>query len=300
MKRLFFAVAILFATISVSAQTKVVEVNPGTFTSISVKDNFDISVKLGDIYRVTVTIIKDYADILDCKVERSELVLAVNEKLLSKEIKKQYSGKNADAAIMKAEITVPKRIVSLSLYDKAVCRELDDIFSDDQATVTLTDHAVLKGAVINASNVSISVDKKSNSMFVVNSSNLDVSLSGSSVVSLTQNCISSDIRTSGSSSLTLFGSGTNMRIQSKGSSKAILNGMSEQTEFIMAGSSNINAVNLKLDNAVVDMSGGCSLTESASKSLKILMVGGSQLVYYGEPQITIEKISRSSVNRYVE
>jgi hypothetical protein len=79
-----------------------------------------------------------------------------------------------------------------------------------------------------------------------------------------------------------------------GASKVELNGEANNLTIDSSGASKINAENLKVANAAIDVSGASHVTVNATEEIKAEASGASKVSYLGEPKNVIKNTSGAS------
>ena len=88
------------------------------------------------------------------------------------------------------------------------------------------------------------------------------------------------------------------QIVTKGVSKTVLSGEAASIKASGANSSEVDAVNLPVKSAEVNLVNSSCYTVNATERLKLDVVGGSTLYFNSQPVIEIVRILNSSVRHY--
>lgn len=298
MKKLIVLTLGLFATIFASAQVKQYDYEVAEFDSITVGNEFDLSVVYGEKFGIILTVDEPLKDYVNFNVKGGTLSIQLDEKSIPSDIKKMYKGKSNPTPTYRVLLTTPDAIGNVTIKDKAVLSEVRGVATKEKMTVSATDNAQIKAFVIDSKEVEISADKKTNVSLTVNTSKLDASFSGSSNANLTCGVRSGVFAVSGASKLVLHGEVQTLDFTAKGTSNSVLNGNCDNALFSCSGSSEVNALNLSTLNANVSMTGTCTLQEAASESLKVELSSGSTLIFNNRPAVEVVNIKSASMLRY--
>lgn len=298
MKKVISSIAFAMAAcLCANAQVKQYTHDLTPFSAIDVANDFEVSVVTGETFSVVLSVDEPYRDYVNCVVSGNTLNISVDEKKVPADVKKLYKGKGVTPPTFRASVSLPGKLESVSLHDKAVFFEAKGMMANDNVSVTLTDNAQIKTMDIDANSVKVSLDKKSSANIVIYCDNLNISAAGSSNFNVEQNVKNSDIKLQGSCNISVNGSCSNLKLNTKGSAKATFVGTANDVDYVCAGSSSTNAMMLVSDNANISMTGSCSLSEAASKNVKLNLSNGATVTYAGQPSFEIDNIKSSSVIR---
>lgn len=293
------SVILIALALSSHAQVRRIDLAPGSFEGVSVGGDFVLSVAEGDSCSVAIDVSEEFAEFLTAEIVDSVLVLRIDEKRDLSEIWKQFRVRNAPSAVFKASVTVPRVLKSLSLSGNAVLDSLGNVLDSTAVNLNVKDNASVSGVSLKSSSVSLVLSKKAKGEVTVVCDTARVSVGGSSELKLNCSAASlTELDLNSNASLVLDGESGRMSLVSNGTSKAILNGVSPYVSYRLGGSSSVNALNLNVKEANIDMSGICSLKQAASEWLFISIRNGASLIYDGSPQVKIAGIKNASVLRY--
>lgn len=298
MKKVIISIAFAMAAcLCANAQVKQYTHDLTPFSAIDVASDFEVSVVTGETFSVVLSVDEPYRDYVNCAVTGNTLYISLDEKKVPADVKKMYKGKGVTPPTFRAAVSLPGKLESVSLKGKAVFFEAKGMMSNDAVTVNLTDNAQIKTMDIDANKVSVNLDKKSIANIVVACDDLVVLTSGNANFNLEQTSKNVDLKLQGSSNLSINGTCESIKLNTKGSAKATVVGTANVIDYVCAGSSSTNAMMLVCDDAYVNMSGSCTLSQAASKYVKLNLSNGATLTYAGQPNFDIENIKSSSVNR---
>lgn len=296
MKKVILSIAFAVAAcLCANAQVKQYTHDLTPFSAIDVSNEFEVSVVTGETFSVVLSVEEPYRDFVNCVVTGNTLYISVDEKKVPADVKKLYKGKGVTPATFRAAVSLPAKLESVTLHDKAVFFEAKGMMANDAVSVALSDNAQVKTMNIDANSVNISLDKKSSANIVINCDNLNINVAGSSNFNVEQSSRNCDIKLQGSCNISVNGTCEVLKLNTKGSSKATLVGTANEVEYVCAGSSSTNAMMLVTDNANINMTGSCTLSEAASKNVKLTLANGATLTYAGQPAFDIDSIKSSSV-----
>lgn len=305
MKKLFYsALALVIATLTLGsanavAAEKEYEVNLPNFTSITADSDFQLTVTRGNAYSVTLYVEETLYTYVQAGVKGTTLSISVDSKKIPAEIKKAFRGKGNEP-VYRAVVTMPGNLQTVELMDKAVLVALDDVFDEASFRLVLSDNSNCNPFTVNSKSLDVKLDKRANAEFTAESENVKIDLSGSSNLSLTQKADVVEVYQAGSSNFLFNGSSDKMALTVKGTAKSVLNGTVPTVNYVLSGSSNVNAVNLVSEDAFVEMNSICTLVEAASKNLHINISNGASLTFKNDPVFHITAIKVASVVDYDE
>lgn len=300
MKTLFnkvLAMAILAIASSFSAysQTRDIEHDLSEFDSINVSGDFKVSFSASRSYSVKLTVDDVYEPCLDCYVKGKCLYIAVDEKKLPKDAKKQYKAKNVPDPVFRAVIHAPV-LSGVTLNDASSMTEAK--LSSESLTIELNGAAKMDSVKLKASSVTLRANKKASFSGTVASSSIIASGDGNA--SFNFDC----------------GEGQSLELNAAGSSNFIVDGdfedvkcgCSNNSQTVLAGSANNLLVTGKAFNAKVDANALITETAKISASgpevivkpvevLELDLGKGTVVTYYGDPVIKIINVQNASISR---
>jgi len=288
------ATALLFSDFSAAAQVDQKKQTYESFSSITVRNDFEATLTPGKEYSVTVTTEEDLLPYVQVSVVSRSLDISLAK--LPKELKKKYKGKNAPS--FKVDITAPE-VASVSLEDNAVLTTASEV-SAKQLTLSLGGKSRIRrfDAQVEGK-ASIMLAKSATGEVTLSADQLSVSASGSASLR-----VSYEVETLASFALknvaliSASGNSEKVNLSAEGSSKLSLSGTAkEQLDVNADGSASLDALHLSVPNAKVVMTGG-TLIEAASETLSMDLSGRSSLVFDKNPVLTIVAIKTSSVSHY--
>lgn len=298
MKKLIAFALGLCVAVAASAQVKQYVYELAEFDALSVANEFDVTVAYGEQYSLVLTVDEPLKEYVNFNVKNGLLAISLDEKSIPSDVKKMYKGKNTPDPTYRIEIFTPGEIGNLSFKDKAILTAVRDVPAKEKLTFTATDNALIRTFQAEAKEVELNIDKKVSAIVTLNAAKVKANVAGSSNVELTCASKSADVTVAGSSKLVFHGELETLDFNIKGSANSVINGSCDSAVFTCAGSSEVNALNITADDANVSMSGLCTLTEAASKKLKVELSGGSTLIFNNNPEIDVVNIKSSSLLRY--
>lgn len=271
--------------------------NLSVFTGISLGGDFTLEVRYGAQYAARLTTEEMLADYVQFGVSGGQLSVTLDERKVPAEVKRLFRGKNA--ATYRLIVTMPEGLRSLSLSDKAALLSVDDrIVHPEGIDISMKDNSRISTLICRTDRVNVKMERKSEANLEVTCDSLSVDMSGSSNLTLTQHAEKVGYTLAFNSNLVVNGETEHLSLSAKGTSKAILNGKAPVASFKVTNASNINAVNLEVEEARVEMSGLCTLTQAATRDLFVNLGSGSTLVFKNEPVFHILNIKSASLTPY--
>lgn len=288
---------LLLLSQAAGAATKQKSINLAPFSSISVSGPFTVSLVRGSDYRALVSIEEAYEDYLICNTASGGLQISVDEKRVPSEIKRQFRGKGTPSPVFSAVVYVPELIKSVTVSDKAVLENCEDVFDKARAAFTLTGNANVKQLSLSSQVFELNMQNKSEADFTVICKNTIVGTSNSASLKIDDTSEQSEYSLQGSSKVNAKSRTTSVRVRTKANSSMKLSGSGENAAYELSGTSEVDASEFEVPDATVSMSSVCLLSQSAYKSLTVNLNGGSTLYFANDPQIYIENIKSSTVSR---
>lgn len=295
-KVLTLAVATFAAVIFASAENIKKTEEFHSFNSISVSNNFDITIVESSSYSADLTIDSKIIDYCKIYVQAGVLNLSVDEKSFPKELKSQLRGKN-NIVDLKATIHVPAQTLSsLNLSDDAVLNVHGDMTAAKNFNITITDNATVKSMKLYGEQVSINASKKAGFKADIECENIQVATANNATVNIEVKAADADVKTEGSSQAFVNAKLQSCKSVSSAMSKLEFKGVATQYSATGSNFANINAEALEAEEVSVNIN-SCSCNVNATKKLNITLTSGAKLVFEGTPSITIDKIASSSVTK---
>lgn len=271
--------------------------NLPVFTGITLGGEFTLEIRYGANYSAKLTTEEMLADFVLFGVSNGKLSVTVDERKIPAEVKRLFRGKNSPT--YRLIVTMPEGLRSISLEDKAVLLSAEDrVFSPEGFELSMKESSRLSTLTFATDQLSVKMERKAEATLDVTCDSLAVDMSGSSSLTLTQHTAKAGYNLAFNANLVVNGEAERLSISSKGTSKAILNGTAPEASFNVTNASNVNAVNLEVEQARVVMSGLCTLTQAATHDLFVNIGSGSTLVFKNEPAIHILNVKSASITPY--
>ena len=267
------------------------------FKSVSVAGPFSVSFVRGSDYRALVSVEEGYMDYVVCSVTGTVLTIDLDERRVPADVKRQYKGKGTPDPVFSAVVYVPELVQSVTLKDKAVLCDTEDVFDKAKVVFELKDNASAKQMDLSSQNVRIVMQNKSVADFKVNCKLLETETNNSSSLSIDETSEESAYSLQGSSKIVAKSRSSQVSVKTKSNSNMILVGAGDNISFNLSGTSEVNAVDFEVPDAKVSMTSVCQLSLSAYRSLTLNLNGGSSVYFRNDPQVTIENIKSSTVSR---
>ena len=271
--------------------------NLSVFTGITLGGEFTLEVKYGSQYAAKLTTEEMLADYVQFAVSDGKLSVSVDERKVPAEVKRLFRGKNA--ATYRLIVTMPEGLRSVNLSDKAIFLSADDrVFHPEGVEIIAKENAKINTLKFTSDRVSVKMERKAEATLEVTCDSLDVDMSGSTNLTLTQHAEKVGYALAFNANLVVSGETESLSLSAKGTSKAILNGTAPVASFKVTNASNVNAVNLEVEEARVEMNGLCTLTQAATQDLYVNIGSGSTLVFKNEPTFHILNVKSASLTHY--
>ncbi len=300
----FFCRALLPAIVALtaipaSAQTAHVELAPGPFTGVSVSGDFELSLEPGESYSLAMDISEEFAEFVSAEVVDSVLVIRFEDKKELSDIWKAFRGKSSPSPMFRARVSSPAVLKSIDIAGNTVLKTLGAVCDTAEVSFNIKDNASAPQVFVKSSIVGLNLSKKGKGEFRLDCDSLAVSANGSAELTLYCGTASKvGMELSSNASAVFAGESGHISVTAKGTSKAILNGSAPYAVYNLSGSANVNAINIKVKEANITMSGICSLMQGASEWIFLNLSNGATLTFSGTPQIHISRIKNASVQRY--
>ncbi len=299
LRRVLLPLIFMFSALGAAAQTVHQEVSPGPFTGVAVSGDFELSLVSGETYGLTMDVSEEFAEFVSTEVVDSVLVIKVEDKKELSDIWKSFRGKNAPSPVFRASVSSPAALNSISIAGNGSLKALEAVCDTVSVAFTVKDNASVGTVSVASSKVELNLSKKSSGEFRLDCDTLKVISGGSSECTLRCSAASQvEMELSSNASVVFAGECEHISVAAKGTSKAIFNGTAPYAVYNLSGSADVNALNIKVKEANITMSGICSLMQGASDWIFLNLSNGATLTYSGTPQIHIGNIKNSSVQRY--
>ena len=279
------------------AAVKQSSINLPSFRSLKVSGSFAVSLVRGSDFRALVSVEEAYTDYIICTVKDNVLNLEIDERRVPSEVKRQFRGKGSPDPVFSAVIYVPELVQSVTLTDKSVLHNTDDVFDKSKVVFELKDNASVKSLDLSSQEVRISLQNKSMADFKISCKQLDAQTANSSFLSMDETSAESVYSLYGSSKIIAKSRGTSVTVNTKNNATMTLVGSADTVSYNLSGTSEVNAVDFEVPDAKVTMTSVCTLSEAAYRNLTLNLNGGSTLYFYNDPQVRIESIKSSTVSR---
>lgn len=306
---------VLPAQAQVTAGQEEKSIPVGEFSSISVSDDFEVSLVKGK-HGVKITSEKELIPYIQVYVRSKSLFITYDEKSVPKDIRKLFKGRGSSDPVFRAVVSMPE-IGGISLSNNATLSSIED-FSGGTFDLNLADKAQVKTLTVRVNSANLNLKKNAqvsmnvevaNRLEINTEGNASIKLSGkaqefsvnaagSSELTVSADCKSSTITTSGSADLSLSQKTEKMVLTVGGFSKLNLSGEADSIQIRGERSASVDANAFSVKKAEANLSGSAKVNISISESLDATLVGGSSLYYTGTPSIKIGKVIKSTLAPY--
>lgn len=295
-KIITLAAALIAAMPSLFAQKVVDQVIDYTgFKNIEANKNFEVKFVNSDAYSVKLTVDERIAENVIAIVKSNTLILDIDEKGYSKELKKELKAKNAIPPVVIAEVHAPS-INKVILNNNTLFSAADNIKSDD-VVFEVNNNAVVKNIALDANAAKIKMNNKATARFDIYANEIEYYGSNSASVTLVLNC--NNLVLSGENSSNTTADGELRNVQVKGQNSAFITLTGNATKAVVHGSNStmINLDGLNTKEAEVDLSNSACCKINAKERLKVELLNSSHLIYNANPSIEIERIVGSTMTK---
>lgn len=306
---------VLPAQAQVTAGQEEKSIPVGEFSSISVSDDFEVSLVKGK-HGVKITSEKELIPYIQVYVRSKSLFITYDEKSVPKDIRKLFKGRGSSDPVFRAVVSMPE-IGGISLSNNATLSSIED-FSGGTFDLNLADKAQVKTLTVRVNSANLNLKKNAqvsmnvevaNRLEINTEGNASIKLSGkaqefsvnaagSSELTVSADCKSSTVTTSGSTDLSLSQKTEKMVLTVGGFSKLNLSGEADSIQIRGERSASVDANAFSVKKAEANLSGSAKVNISISESLDATLVGGSSLYYTGTPSIRIGKVIKSTLAPY--
>ncbi len=292
---------VLIGTIAFSlaafAQTESQHLEFEGFDAVVIEDEFDVTFRESRNYMVdyTVDAALENNRLVEIYARGNTLYISLNRKGMSSDLKKQYRGRNAGKAVLKAVIYAPS-ISSLTVRGKAVFDAAGTEFIGKSMALTVSDNAKVSGITINTEELTVDLSKAAEAVVKADVEDIIVRNSGTAILTLNYFASKADITAGGSSKTSASGDVKSVSVHAKGNPDISLSGKGDLLKVEGSGTTDFDGVNYTVREAITDMSGSSKAYVSASEKLSLNLRGG-HVVFSGEPVINILSIKSASVTR---
>ena len=296
------------------AQTRELTHDFTEFDSIEAYGDFDITLVKSEMYSIKLTVDSQLSSYIDTYVKGKVLYLNMNSKLIPKEVKKMYKGRNAPQPVLRAVLYTPW-VENVTLHENVTLASAD-FFEVKRLELNLLDNSLVKSFNAYASSIAVKLEKKAGAVMNLEAEkDIDISERGNANLKLTQVCDDLSVATSGSSTALITGDTKTVKVNTSGSSTANITSRTEVVELECSNSSRvtlsgqsydmiirasnssyIEAVNMPVEAIEAVMANSATANTTVSEVLSVDLVGGSSLYYGGNPEIRIIRVIKSTLS----
>lgn len=295
-KIIILAAAMLAAMPSLFAQKVVDQVIDYTgFKNLQVNKHIEVKFVSTDSYGVKLSVDERIAENVVAVVKNNTLILDIDEKGYSKELKKELKAKNAIQPIVIAEVYAPT-INKIILNNDALFTAPENIKAED-ITFEVNNNANVKNIAVDASAAKIKMNNKAIGRFDIYANEVEFYAGNSASATLVLNCTNLIMLTENSTITTADGEIRNIEIQAKNSSNIVLTGNATKTVVHGSNSSSVNLDSLNTKEAEIELSGSSVCRINAKDRLKVELLNNSHLIYNANPAIEVERIIGSTMTK---
>ena len=287
----------------------------GDFSSISVADDFEVSLVKG-AYSVRVTTVKELAPYVQVYVRAKVLYITYDEKSVPKDIKKMFKGKGSPEPVFRAVVYLPE-LNGVTLANNVTLMSTDE-FSGFNFEMNLGDKSQVKSLTVRASNVTVNMKKNAQATVTLKADNrMELNTDGNAVLKLSGQAMELAMNAAGSSEVSAIGDFRSSTLTMGNSAKALVSQKSDKAVLQVSGSSNltltgdaeqmvvrgdknalVEANGFTVKKVEANLSGSARVNVTVTELIDATLVGGSALYYTGTPSIQIGKIIKSTLAPY--
>ena len=287
----------------------------GDFSSISVADDFEVSLVKG-AYSVRVTTVKELAPYVQVYVRAKVLYITYDEKSVPKDIKKMFKGKGSPEPVFRAVVYLPE-LNGVTLANNVTLMSTDE-FSGFNFEMNLGDKSQVKSLTVRASNVTVNMKKNAQATVTLKADNrMELNTDGNAVLKLSGQAMELAMNAAGSSEVSAIGDFRSSTLTMGNSATALVSQKSDKAVLQVSGSSNltltgdaeqmivrgdknalVEANGFTVKKVEANLSGSARVNVTVTELIDATLVGGSSLYYTGTPSIQIGKIIKSTLAPY--
>lgn len=296
MKKIFVFAFALVASVSAMAQKTVDQyVDYTGFKNVEINNNFEVKLCYSEAYSVKITVDERIAENVIAVVKSNTLVLDIDEKGYSKELKQELKAKNAIPPVVIAEVYAPT-FSRITLSGKASVVSKENLKVDD-LTVEVGNAACVKNLAVDGQAVKVKLSNKASGRFDLYCKEVEYSADNSASSTLVLNCSNFIASNNGSSVTTADGDFKIVEINSKNSSSFTITGGADKLCVTGSGSSTVNSDGLTVMTGEVSLSNSALCKINAKKALKVELLNSSHLIYNSNPVIEVDRIVGSTMTK---
>lgn len=290
------AVALL-SCMGAGAATQQYSITLQPFSDVAISDEFQVSLVRGSDFRALLSVEEAFKDYVTCEVNGSVLNISLDERSVPVDVKRQFRGKGSPDPMFSVVVYVPDLVKSVTLSEKAVLRDTEDLFDKASVSFELSGSSSVKQLTVSSQSVKIKMQQKSSADFKVSCKLLNVETYNSSVLILDETSEESSYSMLGTSKVNSKCRTSHVKVYTKANCTMSLYGSGDSAEFNINGTSEVDASSFEVPDAKVNMSSVCKLSEAAYRTLTVNLNGGCTLLFANNPSFTIENIKSATVSR---
>ena len=235
--------AVFAAAGTVRAQVTEYTRETGAFSRVEVSGAFEVELTGGSGYSVTVSVDEMLKNFVQAYVDGDVLKIYIDEKKLTPEIRRHYRSRNAADPVLRAEVSAPAAVRSLSLGGKARLGVVNgNVFAADSARFFLADDARMENVTLAGSEaVQLTLDRRSSADISAECESFILVAGGGSRAQVRVESGEAELSMSANSSCVYNGNTDRIKVSARGTSRSIFNGASASAEYQMAGSADVTA-----------------------------------------------------------
>lgn len=277
---------------SASAADVVIEKNYDLkgFRGLAISNTFDVTVVKSDTYSVNIAVAGEYAPYLDVKVINGILNIGF------KDLPRKLSATGYIKSDAVARISMPSlERLSLSGATKFNCEDAFDIGNADFQLV-VSGASEVKRVEVYGTDADIDVSGASRANIAGDFVNIEMTLSGTARAALTSDAEELSVIASGTSVADIEGEFTDVDFDTSGVANITVKGKAVKMEVESSGTSSVDALNMPVNSADVEISGASVCKAHVLEELEAECSGASTLSYKadGDIKLDLKEIARSA------
>ncbi len=267
------------------------------FSNVEISGPFEASMVRGSQYRVLISVSEPYKPYVECSTTGGVLSLSVNERNVPLDVRRLFRGKSSPEPVFTAVIYSPDLLQSVTLSDKAVLSNTEDLFDKARVEFSLSDNSSVRGLDVSTLVFKLVMRGKSSADISLTCRESVIELLNSSNLQLTEVSEDSFYNIAGSSKSKIKSENKRLTLNARGNASMVLSGEGEGATFELASTSEVDAAGFALSDADVRMTSVSRLSVAAENVLRVSLNGGSTLLFAGDPAVSIDNIRSATMSR---
>jgi len=296
MKTIILSFMLLIAAVqSLYAQQTVVQTKElDRFSAVTLDDKFKVRLRNSSTYSVRVIADERIAGFIVPVVKNGSLIMLLDKKKYSPELKKELKEKGAQEPVLEVEIFTPE-LKSLTLKGKATLLESDEILVD-RFRLDVSGNAKVERLHVKCNSAEL---KFSNGSFsninIAPASKVSVLVENSANVNICQNGGNGMYEVKGSAVVNVNAEILEMEVNAAGGSETYLSGIASVLTVDASGTAKIDAEALEVKEGKFLQCGSSKCHVNVEQHMTVNLTGGTVLTFKRKPNIEVERIINSTL-----